>query len=348
MAVPPVPSPLRPAERSTSAPLLIPRTFHYVWLGGRPMPDEFVEFRRTWARHHPGWQIAVWDESTLPRLRNQHWFDQAETWSMKVDIASFELLHRHGGVYLDTDFECLRDIEPLLGGLDAFAASEDDVHVCHGIMGCIPGHPLFDRLVESVEHSITSQPSAAPSHTTGPHLVTKVFNAWAEEGQPAKVFGPALFYPYHYSEPHRRHEAFPDAYAAHHWAGSWLPENQPARRRLVLSADWDRAESFGPLLSLLATYCRLFGTADRVELMIVCAPGTDTVVAEIITQALGAVADVATLPELWIKTYDELDGEPSDLTMTVTGNAATDAVEVAEAAAWMAALRTELGPAPCP
>src|SRR4051812_38337255 len=99
-------------------PQLIPRVFHWVWLGGRRMPDEYVEFRRSWVRHHPDWQFVVWDETTLPPLRNHEWFEQADSWSQKVDIASFEILHRHGGVYLDTDFECLKDIEPLLGGLD--------------------------------------------------------------------------------------------------------------------------------------------------------------------------------------------------------------------------------------
>jgi hypothetical protein len=42
---------------------------------------------------------------------------------------------------------------------------------------------------------------------------------------------PGSFYPYHYTERHRRHEdhaAAPWTFGAHHWAASWLPEE--ARR----------------------------------------------------------------------------------------------------------------------
>jgi hypothetical protein len=328
-----------PSVSSADAPaLLLPKTFHFVWLGGKRMPAEFVDFRRTWADHHPDWQIAVWDESTLPRLRNQHWFDRAESWSQKVDIASFELLHRHGGIYLDTDFECLKNIESLLGGIDVFSASEDRVHVCHGIMGCTPGHPLLDRLIGAVPHSITSQPGQSPAVTTGPHLITKVFKQWIAEGNGATVFAPELFYPYHYDEKHRRHETFPDAYAAHHWAGSWLPENQPARRRLVLVADWDRP---APALATLAAFCGLFSASDPVELAIGCPAADESAVAERIMPVIEAM-DQSALPELWVHSYEELVSDPFDIAVLPTGDDVADGLANARATEWMCAVRAAL------
>ena len=35
-------------------------------------------------------------------------FDRAETYAQKADIARYEVVHRFGGVYVDTDMECLR------------------------------------------------------------------------------------------------------------------------------------------------------------------------------------------------------------------------------------------------
>jgi glycosyl transferase-like sugar-binding protein len=332
-----------PAASPHAPALLIPKTFHFVWLGGKRMPAEFVEFRRTWADHHPDWQIAVWDESTLPRLRNQEWFDRAESWSQKVDIASFELLHRHGGIYLDTDFECLKNIEGLLGGVDVFSASEDRVHVCHGIMGCTPGHPLLDRLVGAVEHSILSQPGQSPAVTTGPHLITKVFKQWIAEGNHATVFAPELFYPYHYDEKHRRHETFPDAFAAHHWAGSWLPENQPARRRLVLVADWDRPAA--ALLGTLGAFCRLFSSSDPVELVLGCPVGEESAVAERIMPVIDEM-DPGALPELWVNTFEELLSQPFDIAVAPTGDDVADGLATARAVEWMSAVRSELDGGP--
>jgi hypothetical protein len=31
-----------------------------------------------------------------------------------------------------------------------------------------------------------------------------------------------LFYPYDWTELHRRGETFPDAYAVHHWSSKWF------------------------------------------------------------------------------------------------------------------------------
>jgi hypothetical protein len=47
---------------------------------------------------------------------------------------------------------------------------------------------------------------------------------------------PGSFYPYHYSEMERRgdphHEQQPWAFGAHHWHGSWLPEERrPINRK---------------------------------------------------------------------------------------------------------------------
>jgi hypothetical protein len=36
------------------------------------------------------------------------------------------------------------------------------------------------------------------------------------------VFPKELFYPYHFTEPHRRFEYFADALAVHHWSHSWV------------------------------------------------------------------------------------------------------------------------------
>jgi inositol phosphorylceramide mannosyltransferase catalytic subunit len=332
------PSPQSPLPALGTTELLIPRTFHFVWLGGKPMPAEFVGFRRTWADHHPDWQIVVWDESTLPVLRNQAAFDALPTWSQKVDLASFEILLRHGGVYLDTDFECLKDIEPLLAGLDLFGASEDGVHTCHGIVGAVPGHPLIERIVDAFPQSIADHGHEGAAHATGPHHITRVVAAWRAEGHDATVFGPELFYPYHYTEKHRRHEVFPDAYAAHHWAGSWLPENQPAARRVVLDGDWADGATQRAILPVLATFCRLFGPADPVELVFATDPGGEAALGAIAGELLNAVAPGAELPMLVAKSRVETLSEPSELWITLCGEPGADAVAAAEAAARLVAL----------
>ena len=67
-----------------------------------------------------------------------------------------------------------------------------------------------------------------PNRQTGPYFVTAELEAYActSVGRQHKVvvFPPEMFYPYHFSEPERRHENFPGAVAVHHWSGSWTDE----------------------------------------------------------------------------------------------------------------------------
>jgi FkbM family methyltransferase len=241
----------------------IPKVLHRVWLGG-PLPDEYEQFGRGWQRHHPAWELKLWTEDTLPPLRNQELFDAATTGAGKADIARYELLARFGGVYVDCDFECLRPIDELLEDVEGFAAFEDDEWVAIGIMGCTRGHPFFDAVVEQLPRSIAARAGQPVNEQTGPRFFTPLAVAHAQDDPRFRLFEPSLFYPYLYDEPERRHETFPDAFAAHHWSYSWAEQPAPpSPSRLVLGVSFADPTA---ILPALATYTRLFTPADDVEL----------------------------------------------------------------------------------
>ena len=43
-------------------------------------------------------------------LKNQKAYSSAKNWGMKSDILRYEILQKFGGVYIDTDYECLQNI----------------------------------------------------------------------------------------------------------------------------------------------------------------------------------------------------------------------------------------------
>ncbi|CAF1355895.1 unnamed protein product [Rotaria sordida] len=59
-----------------------------------------------------------------------------------LDILRFEILYQYGGIYIDLDFEPLKNLELLLHGVQAFVAYESEYFICNGILGAIPGHEL--------------------------------------------------------------------------------------------------------------------------------------------------------------------------------------------------------------
>lgn len=205
-----------------TTPAGIPRVIHRIWLD-QPITAEVAALGRAWQELHPRWLVRTWRDWELPALRHQRYFDAATNPAQKADIARLELLHRYGGVYVDTDFEPRRALDGLIADAACFAAAEDGRWLGTAIMGCVPGHPFLAHLVDGIATSVADHPGAPPNRQTGPIYVSKQFVAYTRMGPhpPVVVFPAALFYPYHFSEPERRAEDFPDAYAVHHWSHSW-------------------------------------------------------------------------------------------------------------------------------
>lgn len=202
---------------------MIPRIVHRIWLGG-PEPEWTQPFAETWLR--PGWELKQWGEAeveTLFPLANQVIYDEApqlvpdHVGQLRSDVLRYEILHRFGGVYVDTDFECLRPIDPLLDGVQCFAAWEQPSRwINQAILGSTPQHPFLDALISELPANVEANAGHKPNRLSGPRHITQV---WLRHGRGVTIFDRELFYPYRFSEiaEHGPGEEWPNAYAAHHW-----------------------------------------------------------------------------------------------------------------------------------
>ena len=186
------------------------------------MPAEFAAFGRSWLSHHPGWTLLEWNRpEQIQPLVNQSLVPAARNVSQLSDLLRYEILSLFGGVYLDTDFECFKNIEPLLEDARFVGAGEYEDMLSAGFIAAAPRHPLITEILETIPSRMAWTTNQA--RATGPGLITDVWRRRKQLHDDGVVtYGPRLFYPYGWKEKHRRHEAFPEAYAAHHWAGSWL------------------------------------------------------------------------------------------------------------------------------
>lgn len=212
----------------------IPKRFHAVWVGGNPLPGQFRDYQTEWMRLHPGWSLTIWDDAAVRGwiaasdqglafpFRNRRIYETLTIGAQKCDLLCVEILYAHGGVYIDCDFEPAKNIEPLLDGVSAFAATEGFGIISGGIMGAVQGHPVFRSLIDGIPASIQNAPPGTwINGITGPNYRTPIFQRFPD----VKVFDRELFYPFYMGEKHLAADwkiRFPTAYAAHHWAGSWL------------------------------------------------------------------------------------------------------------------------------
>jgi Glycosyltransferase sugar-binding region containing DXD motif len=196
----------------------IPRALHRIWLGPEPLPEEHRAFGDGWARHHPDWEHRLWGDDDLDELELS-----AATLALEpvdvADVARLRILELHGGLYVDTDVECLRPFDPLLKGIDFLAGYMLPGMVNTATLGATSHHPVFEKAAALVQQTVGR---GSPHSASGPAFFTHLLWDFPD----VTIFPPSYFYPYLWSEPERRHERFEDAYAVHHWAMSWH-ENPP-------------------------------------------------------------------------------------------------------------------------
>jgi inositol phosphorylceramide mannosyltransferase catalytic subunit len=201
----------------------IPSILHQVWVGPDPLPEEFAAYRASWARHNPNWESRLWTEDDLPAdLERKEAYELLRQPAERSDVIRLELLYRHGGVYADVDFECLRPVTPLLEDVDFFVGAFKPGRVTNALIGSVPGHPLLARAIREIRPRSTW--GAVDKSGTGPSFLRRMVKAFPD----VTVFEPDVFYP-------RSAEALREAYAVHHKARSW--RDADGLRKLLAGAE---------------------------------------------------------------------------------------------------------------
>ncbi len=210
----------------------IPRVFHQVWINDQEpeLPEQYRNYRDSWLARHPNWEYHLWNLDNLPfRSRNAEVLARNEgTLSQLADALRYELLYEFGGVFLDTDFECLRPIDGILEGVRNFTCSANGRTLAVGILGSERSSSLMSSCVENFPRRLGLENAAIE---TGPGFFTQVLLRQGFHNN-LTVFPTKWFYPYDWDEPHLAQEAFPEAYAVHRWAQTWAVQDRSLRLRL--------------------------------------------------------------------------------------------------------------------
>ncbi len=209
----------------------IPKIIHQIWLGG-PLPERYKQWQMTWIDKHPSWLYILWDDQALEKLPmlNKRAFQEARNYGVKSDIARYELLYQFGGVYVDTDMECLRALDAFHYCCDFYAGFEPSGWcILNTILAARPGDQIMNACITQMENSVIS---SSDFHTvvnnTGPEYLTRCFlSAMPLHNGRCVVFPAGYFFPISaderdLDESSQKKLVRPETYAIHHWEGSWL------------------------------------------------------------------------------------------------------------------------------
>lgn len=136
----------------------LPRVAHLIWFGP-PIPEAYLGEVEQLQRLNPRWRIRWWHEDQVDRLRlvNRALFRDApnlvpsdSVFQLQSDLARYEILHRFGGLYIDTDYRWQRPLSTVLRREDrcVTAWERQGRHVANGFIAATPAHPILGRAVE--------------------------------------------------------------------------------------------------------------------------------------------------------------------------------------------------------
>ena len=95
---------------------MIPKTIHYIWLGGNELPKIAEKCIASWKKFCPDYEIKRWDESNLnidicEYCREAY---DCKKYAFASDVLRYDILAKEGGIYLDIDVEIIKPIDEFL------------------------------------------------------------------------------------------------------------------------------------------------------------------------------------------------------------------------------------------
>lgn len=247
----------------------IPKILHYCWFGGKPKPPLAEKCIRSWRKFCPDFEIREWNESNfdleqVPAYVRQAY--EAGRWAFVTDYVRLRALTEVGGVYLDTDVEIVRPLDPFLKH-EAFAGFEHLERVQTGVLACRKGFPLFQEFLAYYDTAVFRRPDGSMDTTTNVEILTGicrkkglVFNDAFQVVDGLAVYPREVFCPVDYDT--MKLKKTRKSVTIHWFSGSW--QTQEDLRILEEERRWKRREQRSNLRFAIGS--RLFGASGYEKL----------------------------------------------------------------------------------
>lgn len=264
------------------------RHLHFIWIQGeehlRNTRPDLYEFVQSWPPSFPSWTMRVWDDASileaLQQIGNNVYveaYKRARKNAMKADIARYAIVYLHGGMYVDTDMECLRSFQhmlvpdkPTMMYLHELTDAEQLIFKLRvnnfWFFAPQPGFQGFtDLLTHGCTRIMTSKPKELSSlanilSTTGPEALHKVM--YGPHRYDINWISEALLNPINITNMHLwtkdmkgdvARKKFPYGFALHHYDNSYV--NAPkALVRGVMTMHGRVRENYMLIVTLLFVF----------------------------------------------------------------------------------------------
>lgn len=229
----------------------IPKNIHQIWSEKYELLPEALEILgQTWKNNHLDWNYIYWNEKAILAFLNEYYPNYLDRYHAFVydiqrwDAIRYLILLHFGGIYVDFDYECLKNLEPLLKNVNCCFAMEPAEHTSqdtpspyfnNALMGCTPGHLFMHEIVNYVfedQRCMTGSKDHKCNFvlaSTGPVMLSTLYQSSSHKNEilllPAKNVSPFTYFESRAYLNGEENEVLDnkleEAYAVHYFLNSW-------------------------------------------------------------------------------------------------------------------------------
>lgn len=212
---------------------MIPKVIHYCWFGRGKMPELALKCIESWKKHLPDYTIKEWNEDNFD-LDMYHYVREAydnRKFAFVTDVVRLYALYYEGGVYMDTDVEVLKSLDPFLHH-NAFSGFEDEKNIPTGIMASEKGGRWAKENLDYYNDKHFIKDDGTMDVTTNVQTITKIMLPYGlKQDNTYQDFNDLItFYPKDYFCPKSYKDGkiylTKNTVTIHHFAGSWLTRKE--------------------------------------------------------------------------------------------------------------------------
>lgn len=219
--------------------MAIPKRIHYCWLGRNPKPECVRKCIESWKKYCPDYEIIEWNEDNLDissHLYSRQAYDE-KAWAFATDYFRLWIVFTCGGIYLDTDVQLIRSLDPLLKN-KAFIGFESEEQINTGLgFGAEAGSAFLAEQMKVYDTLVFRNEDGTLNRRPAPEYLTEVASAFGltgDTGKPQTVLD-CVCYPREYFSPKDyftgRTRITRNTYSIHHYASTWFTEEEHAQRK---------------------------------------------------------------------------------------------------------------------
>ena len=192
------------------------------------MPEDNLKCIESWKKFLPDYKLMLWNEDNydVNSIKFTRQAYQKKKYAFVIDPVRLQLLREHGGIWLDTDIEIIKNLDPLLE-LPAFMSFESDTLLHTGIVGSEKGAAWTDEYWKYMNRKPFIRWNGRLNKTPSTVIISRILkqrgvkldNTFQIYGDSLHIFPKDYFCPKDYKT--GKITITNNTYCIHHFAGSW-------------------------------------------------------------------------------------------------------------------------------